>query len=530
VRSIALLLLAAAPIFAQTVRNAAGQISARPPVQPTVFDCAADGSVVNSVTGEPVARARITISVGDYGYSASTDSAGNWTLANMACAPGQIQVTRTGFLQNMSTRGPAALFRQINLTSGSPVHGLRNELVPQSVAWGKVVDDQGDPVQNVTIMALTVHIVEGRARMQQTGGINSTNDLGEYRISGLPRGKYIFCAHGTQPFGPQGAVPGLQMIPADTCYPGPVEGGSASAMDLPAGREAKVDFTITDVPAAHVRGTITGLPEGRGPGLRIVRRGVEFGSNLPGNVRDGKFDFRVPPGAYTLAGDYFENGARLIARVPVDVGTSDTDNIVVHFEPGFTVKGIVHVISPGGRTLASQFGISLRSSDPMIGGGQMRWDADHANFTINDLTPGTYRLEASPPPPFYVRSATLAGHDILNSEIPISQAAGPIDIQLRDDGGSIEGDVTDANGQALPANVLLLRGSIRVANIVNQTGHFRFQNLAPDNYTVCDFDDLNNVAYADVDWMRRNGGGCQALTVTAGQNQQIKLIQQTAPE
>jgi hypothetical protein len=57
----------------------------------------------------------------------------------------------------------------------------------------------------------------------------------------------------------------------------------------------------------------------------------------------------------------------------------------------------------------------------------------------------------------------------------------------------------------------------------------KLQNLAPDNYTICAFDDINNVQYADAEWMRRNGAGCQTLTITAGQNQQIKLIQQTAP-
>jgi hypothetical protein len=517
----------------QGVVSTIGQFNSRPPVQPTAFDCAADGNVVNSATGEPIVRAHVTVAVGDYGYSAATDSSGNWTLANMACAPANLQITRNGFLQNLAPtpRTPAGPFRLLNLTSGSPVHGIKTELVPQSVIMGKVVDDQGDPVQGVTVLTLASHVVDGRPRFQQTGGISSTNDLGEYRISGLTRGKYIFCAHANQPLGQNpGQVAGTQTIPADTCYPGPVDGGAASAMDVPAGRENKIDFTVTNVPAVHVRGSITGLPEGRGSGLRIVRRGVEFGSNLPGIVREGKFDFRVPPGSYTLAADYFENGARLIARVPVDVGGSDVDNIVVHLEPGFTVKGIVHLTSPSNRTLSQQFGLSLRSSDPMIGGGQMKWDPDHINFAINDLTPGAYRLEANPPAPFYVKSATLAGQDILNSEIPISQAAGPIDIQLRDDGGSIDADVTDANGQAMPANVLLLRGSIRVSNTVNQNGHVKLANLAPENYTLCAWNDLNNVQYADPDWMRRYGSGCQSVTVSAGQNQQIKLIQQTAPE
>lgn len=531
-RTIALILIAVAPSCAQEVRTAIGQFIPRPPVQPTAFDCAADGAVVNSVTGEPIVRARVTISVAGDGYAAVTDGSGNWTLANMACAPAQLQVTRTGFLQNPAGRMYVAgsPFRQINLTSGSPVHGIRTELVPQSVAYGKVVDDQGDPLQGVTIIPLSLHVVDGRPRFQQTGAPGATNDLGEYRISGLTRGKYILCAHAAQPYGPQGPLQGLQTIAEETCYPGPVDGGAASAMDLPAGREAKVDFTIAQVPAVHVRGSIAGLPEGRGSGLRMERRGMEFGNTLPGNVRDGKFDFRVTPGSYTLAADYFDSGNRLSARVPVEVGTSDVDSIVVHLEPGFTVKGAVHVTSASGRAVPQQFGVNLRSSDLMVGGGRMKWDPDHTDFAIDELTAGNYRLEVFPPPPFYVKSATLAGQDILNNEIPISQAAGPIDIQLRDDGGSIDADVTDANGQAAPGSVLLLRGSVRTNQINQSAGHVKVQNLAPADYTICAWDDLTNVQYGDADWMRRNGGGCQAVTVTAGQNQQVRLVRQTAPE
>jgi hypothetical protein len=531
VRSIALILLAAAPMCAQgVVKNAVGQVVPRPPVQPTSFDCAADGTVVNSATGEPVVRARVSITAGDYAYSAVTDGSGGWALANLACTSAQMQITRIGFLQGGAARQTdASPFRVLRLTSGSPVHAIRTELTPQSVAYGKVVDDQGDPVLGVTVSAMSARVFDGRIRFQP-GGSTQTNDLGEYRIANLARGKFVFCAR-SRPFGgPQPQGQSAQTMPADSCYPGPIDGGSASAMDLPAGREAKVDFTLGQVTAVHVRGAVTGLPEGRGTGIRMIRRGNEIGNDVPGNVRDGKFDFLVPPGAYTIAADYFENGTRLMARVPVDVGGAEIDNLVVHLEPGFTVTGIVHTTSQSGRAAPQQFGMLLRSSDQTAGGGQVKWDADHASFSITEMTAGSYRLEIGPPPPFYVKSATLAGQDILNNEIQISQAAGPIDVQLRDDGGTLEGDATDGNGQPVLSSVMLLRGNLRVANPMAQTGHFKLQNVAPGDYTICAWDDQTNIQYADPDWMRRNATGCQTVSVTAGQSQQIKLAQQIAPE
>ena len=170
-----------------------------------------------------------------------------------------------------------------------------------------------------------------------------------------------------------------------------------------------------------------------------------------------------------LTADYFEAGKRLTARVPIDVGSSDIDNIVVHLDSGFTRdRDCARRVSIGADGPMRQFGINLRASEPVNGTGQLKWDPDHTSFA--DKRHGAGQLPArriSPPPPFYVKSATLAGQDILNSEVPISQAAGPIEIVLRDDGGSIEGDVVDANGQPVSSRDPAVAGH----NPRGQCGH-----------------------------------------------------------
>ncbi|HEY3825898.1 MAG TPA: carboxypeptidase-like regulatory domain-containing protein [Bryobacteraceae bacterium] len=527
-KSILLILIVAAAASAQVARNAIGQVSSIPqqPV-PTSFDCSADGSVTNSVTGEPIARAHVILNAGGTAYSSSTDASGHWVISDMGCVSVMLQVTRVGFLQDATPRtrrGPQRLV----LNSGSPVHDVKTELTPQSVAFGKVLDDQGDPIMGAQVMALSARVTAGKLRLQQTGA-SMTNDLGEYRIANLQHGKYAVCVHINQP-----NVQSAQPISADSCYPGPIDGGAASTMDLPAGREAKVDFTLAEVVPVHVRGTVTGLPEGRGTGINLVKRGpnTDFTMNVPGTVREGKFDFRVPPGPYTLTADYFEGGKRLSARVPVDAGASDIDNIVVNLDAGFTVTGNVRVVSQSGQASSvPQFGVNLIPSESGSEAGLVKWEPDHSAFTVNDLLAGTYRLNVFPPPPYYVNSATLGGQDILNSEVPISQAAGPIEVVLRDDGGSIEGDVADANGQPVASGVMLIRNSTRVAVAASQAnGHFRLQNLAPGDYTIYAWDNTDDVEYADADWMRRNAAGGMAVTVTAGQNQQVKLTEQLVPQ
>ena len=108
----------------------------------------------------------------------------------------------------------------------------------------------------------------------------------------------------------------------------------------------------------------------------------------------------------------------------------------------------------------------------------------------------------------------------MNNEVPISQAAGPIEIVLRDDGGSIEGDVVDMQVGAISvsAGILLIRNTSHAANQFSQpNGHFKLPTLAPGDYTIYRTgDEPNDVEYANPDWMRRFGGGGMAVTVTAG--------------
>lgn len=479
--------------------------------QPAASDCAVDGVIVNSLTGEPIPRARITLNPGRVSSTAAADSSGKWSFSNVVCGKAPLTVTRPGFVQKTS--------RPLTLLSGSPVHDVKIELTPQSVFVGRVLDDQGDPVMGAKIAALAARVVDGRFIFQGVGQAD-TNDLGDYRIAALPRGKYVLCSS-------------LNSAPAvaESCYPGPVEGGAASAMDVPAGRENRVDFALNQTPGVHVRGTISGLPAGRGA-INLVKRGASaaFGGNSAA-VINNRFDIRAAPGSYTLTADYFEGGKHLFARVPLEVGTSDIDNVAVTLEAGFVVAGTVTMASQSAQAAARpQVGVELRSPELINARFSAKWDADHTSFTFDGMTPDTCKLYISPPAPFYVKSATMAGQDILNGEFTLSPGSGPIEIVLGDDGGSLEGDVVDADGQPATGGVMALRNERAAVVMAQAAGHFKLQNLAPGDYTVYAWDDPTEVAYADTDWMRRYGGPGVAATVTAGQSTQVKLTLQKVPE
>ena len=214
--------------------------------------------------------------------------------------------------------------------------------------------------------------------------------------------------------------------------------------------------------------------------------------------------------------------------MPVEAGTSDIDGLVLPLEPGFAVTGIVLNETRSGD--ARDFGVSLRASEPAIGAGQVKWAADHASFTIADVTPASYRLEVSPPMPLYVKSATVGGQDILAAEVSIEGPAQTIQIVLRDDGGAIQGEVANQEGQPVASAIMLLRGAGRpVIATAGPAGHFSVSGLAPGEYLAYAWDDAQAVAYADPDWMRRNAPKGVAVTVEAGQSSQVRLTQLLVP-
>jgi Carboxypeptidase regulatory-like domain len=502
---------------------------------PLKTDCAADGYVVNGVTGEPIARARVTLMGGRGLSSVVADSSGHWSFSNAACGTVQIMASRPGFLNGnqMQQRMGAAPFRPLVLTSGSPEHDIRIQLAPQAVIVGKVVDDQGDPVMNAQVNALTSRVVEGHRTFQPAGGSN-TNDLGDFRIANQTAGKYVVCARANG-FGAESSALG------ESCYPGPIEGGAASTMELPAGRETRVDFTLHEVPTVHVRGTITGLPKNRGAGISLVKRGNGMNGNQgPGGARQaridadgGSFDIAgVTAGAWLLSTDYYDTGVRLMARVPVDVGSSDLEGVAVHLDSGFKVTGAVRIESKAGNAPpGQQFNFNLRPAEPMGGGGQVIWSQDHSTFTINDLMPGAYRFEAFPPGGFFVKSATLAGRDILGEDVPITQSAGPIDVVLSDDAGILDAQVTGVDDQAVQASwVMVMQNGLRPHMArTGADGHIKMNGLAPGDYRVYAWDDFQQVEYANPEWMQRYGGNGASVSVQAGQTAQVSLKQQNVP-
>jgi hypothetical protein len=166
-------------------------------------------------------------------------------------------------------------------------------------------------------------------------------------------------------------------------------------------------------------------------------------------------------------------------------------------------------------------------------GGQLKWNADFSGFVIADMVAGNYRFEGTPPAPFYIRSAMLGGRDLTREEVPVTQSGQQLEVVLSDDSGSVEGTVEDSDGQPAPRiSVMVLQdGRSPRTLMTGADGHFRIAGLAPGDYRIYAWDDASQVEYADEEWMKRQGGKGQTVTVQPGQTAgSVKLeVGQAAP-
>lgn len=258
------------------------------------------GRIAGRVTVEgantPIAGARLVLfpagpRFGPMGPppQALTDQDGRFVFDNIAPGEYHLNVQKTGFapLFDAGTR-PST----IQVGAGQIVDGMRVQLQKGGVIAGKVLDASGEPLPDVQVMAMRRVDVPAEVAVQRfmsapMQGPQQTNDLGEFRVSGLAQGEYYVAAmpRGARAFGGPAMMPGsigpARTTIATTFYPGTTDEAAAQPVVVTAGAEVgNIVFTMQSVPAFRVSGLVVD-EEGKPVARAIV--------TLMGDPRSGKF-------------------------------------------------------------------------------------------------------------------------------------------------------------------------------------------------------------------------------------------------
>jgi carboxypeptidase family protein len=364
----ALCLLVPAFVAAQQAPRGAAppQRSAPPQQAPAKTEdlCALEGMVMNASTGEPLGKAALTLRRVDappgppgyggpsYSYSATSQASGGFAIAGIEPGKYRLSATRTGFVAvDYGARDYLQPGSTITLEARQRMSGVMLRMTPNGVITGHVVDEDREPVAFLQVQAMRYRYTQGKKQLVSYGGA-TTNDLGEYRIFGLPPGRYFISVSARRGYGQDrrpAAQTGQEEEYVATYYPGTTEVASASPLEIgPGALFTGADIALGKRRTVHVKGHITdntGL-ERRRPMVMLVPRGPGgvSATRSSGVDANGNFDLRgITAGSYTLLATIPDRGRSFSAKMPVEVGSGSVENLSLTLTPGMTLSGAVRL-------------------------------------------------------------------------------------------------------------------------------------------------------------------------------------------
>jgi hypothetical protein len=501
------------------------------------------GMVLDRVSGQPIARALVDANAD----AVLTDNDGHFEL-NLPGGTREINIRRPGYGSRFGGIAQA-------VTVGANMPDLTFYLIPNSLITGHVTLSTGDEADGIRIMAYRKRIVNGRERWTLQGVVN-TNSEGAFRLANLEAPAsyllYSMPAHdGVGPIAPGATSYGYP----SSYYPGVADFSAASVLTLSPGQQAQADFSLTRQPFYPVTIAVANHSEGRGIPIQIYDssgRVLEFGTRW--NPEQGTAQVNLPSGRY-YAEARFGGKEQAYGRVDFTVAGGPVSGlsmamlplhpVPVEIRKEFTSNsntGPQGSITSGPVDFNAGLNLMLASADAFEMGGRggglrhVPGSTDSSLFEIENVAPGRYWVETNP---FegYVSSISSGGVDLMREPLVIGpgNATAPIEVTLRNDAGSISGqlnqstsvETASALGVVSRAHIyaipLFPAASSVPQTIAQTTGQFTISNLAPGSYHVIALEDAEEIDPTDTQEIAKYTGKGQTITVEANGTANVQL-------
>src|SRR5271157_5731979 len=226
-----------------------------------------NGTVVNSVTGEPIGRALVRVS-GAVQRTAFTDSEGHFQIEGIQGGY-SIEAQKPGYFDPHQPDGSVG--SQAG-KAGSDAGSALLKLTPMSAIYGRITDATGQPIEHMSLRLTQRTVRDGRHFWSPVGFAQSDED-GRFRFANLMPGAYYLAAG---PGRDETRILAVDEKPKtgypSLYYPSAPDLASASPIQLSAGQQAQADFSMPEVRVYHVSGSVTGhLPDQR-VGLLVLNQ------------------------------------------------------------------------------------------------------------------------------------------------------------------------------------------------------------------------------------------------------------------
>lgn len=531
----------------------------RVPLNPEDYG-AVEGMIVNALTGEALRKATVRVRRTDgqgrgASFSATTDAAGRYAISDLE--PGAYRVTaeRNGFVESeYGARGTRRQGSPVTVGKGQRVRDIQVRLTPHGVIAGRVRDEDGEPVARATVQLFRWSYEQGRKTLTPSLA-ERTNDLGEFRVFGVPPGRYVLSAalgrmdafEGFE-FGARGPlVPPRPLKESEESYvpayyPNTVDPASAATLEVGPGATLEgMDVNLRKVRTVRVRGIVQRPPATAAPDETGGRGGRGFGgivqliprnSVAPNNGArvspvdgEGRFEIRsVTPGSYNLvAGGPGGPQDRVTARMPIEIGGSSIDGIVLAPANLAPLTGIVRLEGDAPSAAgALTFNLAPLDHSALFGLPPAIRVKDDLTFEARNVSGDRYRLVlANTPAAYFLKSVRF--NEVESPDLTITvppTGGGQLAITLSSKGGSLEGQVTNEARQPAANSTVLLWPKdrperfdlIRTAT-ANGQGQYSFSGLAPGDYRLVAIEEVERGAEFDPEFRRRLDSSAEMITV-----------------
>jgi hypothetical protein len=518
--------LLAAPLLAQNVPS-------RPDAQ--TGTALIRGRVTAADTSRPLRRVRVTVTAPELGgtpRNISTDADGRYEFRGLPAGRYRVTAARSGYLTlQYGQRRPLEQGVPLQVLDGQSVAAVDFVLPRMGVITGRVLDDLGDPIEAVTVMALRLRFWEGRRQLVPTGGgFAFTDDAGEYRVLGLVPGTYYVMATTREAWTVNEDGTPRTMGYAPTYFPGTTNTAMAGRITVGLGQEARGDFSLVAGRAATLSGTAF---DSRGRpfsavNLREEIRGDSFsrmGAAKTATVAaDGTFTIRdVTPGEYKLAAGATDPDRPDAAIVPITVDSVDLTDLVLRGSEGGSVTG--QVLTDTG-TVPAIPRLLVSVGVPPVGLGGFRNPgsgtvAADGSFSIEGVL-GSSPFRVAMPDTWMVKAIHHEGLDItdMSIELKSGEVLSGVQIIVTDKVTSVSGRTTDGKGRSLSdATVILFADDAqkwslgaRAVRAVrpDQQGRYQVKGLAMGEYLAIAVDYVEDGMWNDPEFLeslRREASG-----------------------
>ncbi|HXG56271.1 MAG TPA: carboxypeptidase-like regulatory domain-containing protein [Vicinamibacterales bacterium] len=452
---------------------AAARMGATPlPAEKPIPTGAITGRITGGVPAAPLPRARVILTTETLPEPRVTIAGQDGSYRFEKLPPGNYGILATAsnyapqlYAQRRTTAPPP-----IVLADAQQLTGIDVDLPPAGVIIGQVLDEDQRPFVGASVDALASRMDNNQSTLV-TMATATTDDRGEFRLTGLPEGQYYVSA-----FDPAFSDVGDETGPlryAATYYPGVVLVEQATRVSVRPGvaSDLKINFTLKIIRPARVAGLIA-TPDKKqlmsGAVIMTAVHGEGLATVPSQDVQinpDGTFVFRnVAPGLYQIRAraEVDPEGIALFATYRTLVNGRDISNVDLVLLPGATIAGTVSfepVQNPKPVTFAG-----LRVRAPF---------ADGSNFgdvLTGDVTlEGTYRIRGlmsgihymtvqGLEGPWVLKEILSRGQDITDVQLDVEnkQVIEDIRIVLTDAANDVSGTVRDARGRPVPESLVVL--------------------------------------------------------------------------